>query len=158
MLAEMKRSNCKLEQVARQPVKCRTSCISRRRLTGCLLKLLAYQIEVTRAEKLGFAQVLDCKYGFGRCLDLSDCHGGPPPCKHVPCPDGQDLERGKGEAKPGRVPPRRLKYASYEPVRRGRDAPFFGSLPRLGGGPMMVASFRKPSPLAGFETATLGAS
>lgn len=118
MLAEMKRSNCQLEQVARQTCEMQNQLHQQTALQGCLLKLLAYQVEVTRAENPGLAQVLDCKYGIDRCLDLSDCHGGPPPCKHVPCPDGQDLERGKGEAKPGRVPPRRVKDAPYEPVRR----------------------------------------
>ena len=118
VLAEMKRANCQLEQVARQTCEAQNELHRQTALQGCMLKLLAYQVEVTRAGNPGLAQLLDCKYGFDRCFDLGECQGGPPPCKHVPCPDGYRLERGSGESKPGKVPPRRVKDAPYPPVRR----------------------------------------
>lgn len=118
VLAEMKRANCQLEQVARQTCDAQNELHRQTALQSCMLKLLAYQVEVTRAGNPGLAQLLDCKYGFDRCFDLGDCQGGPAPCKHVPCPDGYRLERGSGESKPGKVPPRRVKDAPYPPVRR----------------------------------------
>ncbi|MDQ3620983.1 MAG: hypothetical protein M3463_00615 [Verrucomicrobiota bacterium] len=118
VLAEMKRANCQLEQVARQTCEAQNELHHQTALQGCLLKLLAYQVEVTRAGNPGLAQILDCKYGFDRCLDLSGCQGGPRPCKHVPCTDGRPLERGSGDSKTGKVPPRRVKGAPYPPVRR----------------------------------------
>jgi len=117
VLGELKRANCELEKVARQTCEMQNELHHQTALQGCILKLLAWQVEVTRAEKPGLAQLLDCKYGFDRCLDLSDCHGGPPPCKHEPCPSDR-LEHGSGEAQPGRVPPRRVKDAPYPPVIR----------------------------------------
>ena len=118
MLAEMTRANCQLEQVARQTCESRNELHRQSALQECLLKLAAYQVEVTRAGNPGLAGVLDCKYGFDRCFDLGDCQGGPPPCKHVPCAEGKDLERGSGESKTGKAPPRRVKDAPYPPVKR----------------------------------------
>ena len=86
VLAEQKRANCQLEQISRQTCEAQNELHSQTALQGCLLKLLAYQVDIARAEKPGIAQLLDCKYGFDRCLDICDCHGGPPPCKYVPCP------------------------------------------------------------------------
>ena len=118
VLAEMQRANCQLEQISRQTCEAQNELHRQTALQGCLLKLVAYQVEMARAGNPGLAQILDCKYGLDRCLDLKDCLGGPPPCKHVPCPDGQQLEHGKGESKPGKAPPRRVKDAPYPPVRR----------------------------------------
>lgn len=118
VLAEMKRANCQLEQVARQTCESRNELHRQTALEGCLLKLLAYQVDMARTANPGVAQLLDCKYGFDRCLDLGDCQGGPEPCHHVPCPDGHGLQRGSGESKTGKVPPRRVKDAPYPPVRR----------------------------------------
>ena len=118
ILAELKRANCSLEQVAHQTCEARNELHRQSALQGCLLKLMAYQVEMARAGNPGLAQLLDCKYGFDRCFDIGDCHGGPPPCKHVPCSDGHRLEKGSGESKPGQAPPRRVKDAPYPPVRR----------------------------------------
>jgi hypothetical protein len=123
VLAEMKRANCQLEQVARQTCEAQNELHRQTALQGCLLKLLAYQVEVARAGNPGLAQLLDCKYGFDRCFELGECQGGPPPCKHVPCPDGYRLESGSGDSKTGKVPSRRVKDAPYPPVRREDNQP-----------------------------------
>ena len=118
LLAEMRRANCQLEQIARQTCEAQNELHHQTALQGNLLKLQAYQLEMARAGNPGLAQILDCKYGFDRCLDIDDCQGLPPPCKHVPCPDGHRLEHGSGESKTGKVPPRRVKDAPYPSVRR----------------------------------------
>jgi hypothetical protein len=64
VLAEMKRANCQLEQVALQTCESRNELHHQTALQGCLLKLLAYQVEMARATNPGMAQLLDCKYGF----------------------------------------------------------------------------------------------
>lgn len=118
VLAESKRANCQLEQVARETCEVRNELHRQTALQSCLLKLMAYQVEVARAGNPALAQLLDCKYGFDRCFDISDCQDGPPPCKYVRCADGDDLERGSGESKTGKVPPRRVKDAPYPPLQR----------------------------------------
>ena len=118
VLAETKRANCQLEQVARETCEAQNELHRQTALQGCLLKLVAYQVEVARAGNPALAQLLDCKYGFDRCFDIGDCQGGPPPCKYVPCTDGHRLERGSGESKTGKVSPRRVKDAPYPPVLR----------------------------------------
>jgi len=118
VLAETKRANCQLEQVARETCEVRNELHRQTALQSCLLKLVAYQVELGRAGNPGLAQLLDCKYGFDRCFDIGDCLGGPPPCEFVPCSDGRRLERGSGESKTGQVRPRRVKDAPYPPVRR----------------------------------------
>jgi len=115
---EVGRANCQLEQIARHTCESQNELHRQNALQGMLLKLMAYQVEIARAGNPGLAQLLDCKYGFDRCLDLGSCDGGPPPCKHVPCPDGQGLQRGNGESRPGKAPPRKVKDAPYPPVRR----------------------------------------
>ena len=118
VLAEMGRGNCQLEQIARQTCEVQNELHRQTALQDCLLKLLAYNVEMERASNPGLAQILDCKYGFDHCFNIGDCHGGPLPCEHVPCPDGHRLDRGVGESKTGTVPARRVKDAPYRPVRR----------------------------------------
>lgn len=118
VLAEMKRANCQLEQISRQTCESHNELHRQTALQRCLLKLQAYQVEVARAGNPGLAQLLDCKYGFDRCLDLDDCQGGAQACKHIPCPDGHGLAHGSGESKTGKAPPRRTKDAPYPPVQR----------------------------------------
>ncbi len=146
MLAEMKRANCQLEQVARQTCDSRNELHRQTALQECLLKLAAYQVEVTRAANPGVAQLLDCKYGFDRCFDIGDCDGGTPPCAHVPCADDDEkLERGSGDSDTVQVPPRRVKGAPYpatprednpsrqpnsRPQRKVPDGPFRGVIRR----------------------------
>jgi hypothetical protein len=117
MLAESRRANCELEQIARETCEVRNELHRQTALQSCLLKLVAYQVEVARAGNPGIAQLLDCKYGFDRCLDLGACQGGAPPCRYVRCEEKRP-ERGSGDSKPGKVPPRRVKDAPYPPVRR----------------------------------------
>lgn len=117
VLAEARRANCQLEQIARRSCETQNQLHVQTSLQRCLLKLVAYQVEMARAGNPGLSQVLDCKYGFDRCLDLSDCHAGDPPCVHVPCPDGYRLERGSGESRTGKIKPRRVKDAPYPPAR-----------------------------------------
>lgn len=118
VLAETKRTNCQLEQIASETCEVRNELHRQTALQNYLLKLVAYQVEVARAGNPGLAQLLDCKYGFDRCFDIGDCLGGPSPCEFVPCPDGSRLERGSGESKIGKALPRWVKDAPYPPVQR----------------------------------------
>lgn len=117
VLAEMRRANCQLEQIAKRTCAVQNELHRQTALQTSMLKLMAYQVEIARAGNPGLAQLLDCKYGFDRCFELDDC-GGEDPCKHVPCPDGTKLERGSDKAKPGEARPRRTKDAPYPPAKR----------------------------------------
>src|SRR5512134_2518308 len=70
VLAETKLANCQLEQVARETCEVRNELHRQTALQSCLLKLVAYQLEMARAGNPGLAELLDCKYGFDRCFDI----------------------------------------------------------------------------------------
>jgi hypothetical protein len=117
VLAEMRRANCQLEQIAKRTCAAQNELHRQTALQTSMLKLLAYQAEIARAGNPGLAQLLDCKYGFDRCFEIEHC-AGDDPCKHVPCPDGTRLERGKDDCKTGKVKPGRVKGAPYRPTER----------------------------------------
>ncbi|MDQ0322935.1 hypothetical protein QO002_005141 [Pararhizobium capsulatum DSM 1112] len=118
VLAEQQRANCQLEQIARQTCEAQNELHRQTAFQGGLLKLLSYQVDLARTLHPGIAQLLDCKYGIDRCLDIGCCDGEPPPCKHVRCSDDKGLEEGSEESKPGQVKPRKVKDAPYPPVKR----------------------------------------
>lgn len=124
VLAEMKRANCQLEQISRQTCESHNELHRQTALQRCLLKLQAYQVEVARAGNPGLAQLLDCKYGFDRCLDLDDCQGGHKPANIslVPMATGwRTAQASRRPARPLRDGPRTRRIHPFS-VRTTRLA------------------------------------